>query len=353
MRLTPPLVTARGTWSERIGVGVSLHDGSGRPGRGEAWPLPGYSSDDVESCQRALTALAPTLLDELMSMDDPARLLDVVARAVPSESAARFALEAAALDRLGRKRELPVWRLLREVAGASTEAPSDVELAALLPSHDPAAAVAQARRHVAEGRRTFKLKLGPALPTPDQLATLEALRGEFAATIALRLDANASLGRSHLEESLQRLARYAPEFVEEPVDLAAIDPWLDAVLTSSSVPIAFDESLQRLREPALASALLAPYCDSVVLKPTTLGGFRGCLDLARRARAQGRAVVVSHTFEGPVGWLACVHLALALAPARAAGLWPRDEQCPAEWRGTFMRAGRLDAFERPGLGAEA
>jgi o-succinylbenzoate synthase len=351
LRLDPPLVNARGSWTERLGLAITLQDGSGTVGCGEASPLPGYSSDDVETSARALAALDRSLLTELTSQDDPAELLERVAQCLPEAlSAARFALESAALDRLGRARGVPVWRLLRPLIDAEPVVPREVELAALLPSDDPPAALGQARTFMAAGVRTFKLKLGPDVPTPAQLATLAALRAELGSVVAVRLDANASLDPARLAESLRQLARHRPELLEEPIDLAGDDAGLRAALRASPVPIAFDESL---RAPgSLERALSAPYADALVLKPTTLGGFRGCLALARRARAHGRGIVVSHTFEGAVGWAACAQLALALAPERAAGLWPRAEQCPEPGRSRLIQGGRLLPLEQPGLGVQ-
>ncbi len=264
--------------------------------------------------------------------------------------ALRFGLETAALDRLGQARQVPVWQLLRELTAAPS-APVAVELAALLPSHDAAHALAQAQPLVAAGVRCFKLKLGPGVPSPAQLATLVLLRGELPAGIALRLDANASLDPARLDESLRTLSAFAPELVEEPVDLAGCDAAAQEAMATGQVPIAFDESLRALT--SLDAALEQPWCDSVVLKPTTLGGFLRCSEIAARAVTRGRGVIISHTFEGAVGWVACAQLALALAPARAAGLWPQAAQCPPELAQRVLDGGRLLPFTEPGLGVAA
>jgi o-succinylbenzoate synthase len=352
--LEPPLVNARGSWAERVGVELSLEDGSGLRGKGEASPLPGYSTDDVDTSERALRAISPACLAEVVACDEPGEVLDLVARALPGERcAARFALETAALDRLGRRRGVPVWRLLRELAGVSPASSGErVRLAALLPSHDRRVAQAAARALLARGVRCFKLKVGPNVPSTAQLDTLNALRSELSDDVALRIDANASLDPAALAASLRELGQCSPEFLEEPIDLAQQGAALSSVLAAAALPIALDESLRALEPDALDVALDASYCDSVVLKPTTLGGFSRCLELARRAHARGLGLVVSHTFEGFVGWAACAQLALALAPARAQGLWPRAEQCPEPLRSRFIGGGELRALEQPGLGVE-
>jgi o-succinylbenzoate synthase len=348
LTLASPLVNARGRWSERRGLVLTLRDDRGRLGHGECSPLPGYSSDALDDAERALGSLARPLIDELTTLDDVGALLEAIARLVPSSlPALRFGLETAALDRLGRARGVPVWRLLGEVTGASP-APEGLGLAALLPGHDGTQALAQARELVATGVRCFKLKLGPSVPTPAQLATLEALRRELPAGVALRLDANASLDPARLAESLHALRAFAPELVEEPIDFAHCDDAVRRTLSAARTPIALDESLRSL--VSLDEVLAQSWCDSVVLKPTTLGGFLRCNELAQHAGARGRAVIVSHTFEGPVGWAACAQLALALAPARAAGLWPQPGQCPRELAERALSGGRLRPFLEPGLG---
>lgn len=338
--LDPPQANARGAWTKRLTLELSLAAGDGASGRGEAAPLPDYSPDRLEDCERLLAALDEARFDVLADAGAQA-LLDAAATAVPPElPAARFALETALLDRAGQRSGRPLWRVLSElIPGASDPAP--LALCALLPSADAVRALELARQHVGAGVRTFKLKVGPERIGLAQEATLEALRGELGADIALRLDANRSLGRQHLAQALERASRYAVEFLEEPI----ADPSPDA-LTDSPCPLALDESLQ-----ALAPEALEPWLARVrvlVLKPTALGGLGACIRLALRARARGCDAVVSHALEGPIGWAACAHLALALQGPRAAGLWPLAHQVSARPR---IDRGRLVPCAEAGLGA--
>jgi o-succinylbenzoate synthase len=346
--LDPPQSNARGRWTERRGLVLALRDDEGRVGHGECAPLPGYSVDELDDAATALAALPRALSGTLTALDDTHALLDAVAEAVPNRlPALRFALETAALDRLGRRRGVPLWQLLRELTGAQG-VPERVALAALLPSDDADRALRQARPLLAAGVRCFKLKLGPDIPTPAQLATLAALRRELPPSVALRLDANASLDPARLAMSLSALSEFSPELVEEPIDLTHIDAAARATLAAARTPIALDESL---RAPTSCAALLEQgWCDSVVLKPTTLGGFARCLELAARASAEGRGLIVSHTFEGPLGWTACAQLALALASPRAAGLWPQAGQCPPALAARLLHDGQLSPPMEPGLG---
>lgn len=342
--LEQPFVNARGAWTHRTSLELQLGDGAGALGHGEASPLPGYSPDDVDRCESALSKVMN--LGELTSTTTAEQVFQRVSGAVPDDvPAARFALETAALDRLGRGVERPLWSLLAaKVPGAllGSGAPSELALCAVLPSADITAALAAARLRSDAGVRAFKLKVGPAVLQPAQERTLEALREVFGDSVELRVDANRSLARTTLNETFERLARYRPSFVEEPIDAPRA-----AELEALPCGFALDESLATASEEDVRALLGASSCRAVMLKPTLLGGFARCIQLARLAASYSRASIVSHALEGPVGFAACLHLALALPAGVAHGLWPLPHQLRAEALGEL---GRVD-FARPGLGA--
>jgi L-alanine-DL-glutamate epimerase-like enolase superfamily enzyme len=293
--------------------------------------------------ERALGDITAVELERLLQLEQPAAVLAATIALVPSElPAARFALQTALLDRLGREQRRPLWSLLRELSGAPEPA-SEVPLCVLLSSVDPAAARREALQHFGLGVRSFKLKIGPERLQPAQAALLAGLRGEFGDRVSLRLDANQSLLRAELAETFEAVARYRPEFVEEPV--SAPEP---LELSRLSCGWALDESLQCIAAEQLLALSSLPGCRALVLKPTALGGFGRCLALAERARSCGQAVVVSHVFEGELGWLACAHLAIALGPGAAAGLWPMAVPGGSD----LVRSGQLQPPLGPGLGVE-
>lgn len=350
-RLDPPLRNARSVWSERTSLELGLSAANGLTGWGEAAPLPDYSRDGVDAAELALAGLPAARLRELVDVLDPGTLLDAAAALVPPQhSSARFALETALLDRAAQRSGRPLWSMLAELvhpsaAGRSTPQADtqSIALCALLPSDDPSTALALARRHLAAGVACFKLKIGPDQLSAEQAATLACLRAELGAGVQLRADANGSLDPARLQSSLEALAAHELEFLEEP--LAGVEP---ERLASSPCPLALDESLQRMPTPLLERWLAQPALRVLVLKPTALGGLGACLGLARAARERGREALVSHALEGPIGWAACAHLALALGGTRAAGLWALAHQAAAEPR---IERGRLVPSPQPGLGA--
>lgn len=349
-RLDVAAAGARGIWRERSGLLLRLTDASGRVGRGEASPLPGYSPDRVDACEAALRALKPSTLAELGP--DPAGLVARLARASsvisPALPAARHALETALLDLEAQRQGEPIWALLRRACPAARGVPSLLALAQVLDADGDDALLETATAALGRGIRTLKLKLGRR-PFEQEHALLTRLRREVGPAIELRMDVNGAWigAASHLE----RLAELRPELVEEGVPAPRL-----AELATSPVALAFDESLQDgAALDRIARSLGRARVAALVLKPMALGGVARCLELASWARARDIDVIVSHLYDGPVALAAAAHLALAVgSPERAAGLaphsglsaWPRLEV-------PFVTAAHVLCDATPGLGIAA
>jgi L-alanine-DL-glutamate epimerase-like enolase superfamily enzyme len=299
--LPRPIVTARGPWTSRESLVLTLRDRFGQVGRGEASPLPNYSRDDAAACRTAL-ANALGKLDvpppEEDAWDWLTRVLAPFEGSLADLPSARFALETALVDLGARRMGLSVAEWL---AGGRSLAPIArsglVDLASPELEED-------ARALVSREIRTLKAKMGarPLAHDLDALARLHAAVGE---EVTLRLDANGGFRRDP-RAALEALAPFAPELVEEPTDGEAL-----ASLGPCAVPWAADESLQDAR---VARALLeSSSCAAIVVKPA-LYGLRGARTLALAAAARGKRVIFTHLFDGPIAVAAACELALALAP---------------------------------------
>lgn len=347
LRLERPFSNANAAWHRRTILIAQLRDENGLEAYGEAAPLPGYSVDDIDGCERALRALEPTQLAELAACSTGRDVLDAVARLIPPDlPALRFALETAFLDRLGQIRREPVWRLLAMTRAAEAQS-ARVPVCAVLPHDDVDAARHEGRERWALGVRAFKLKIGPGTLDSTQERTLEWLRSTFGGEAELRLDANRSLDRAQLNATLQRLRAYRPEFVEEPLSNASLEE-----LADFSIGFALDESLQGAALQHVERLLSLPSCRAAVLKPTALGGLARCLVLARHASVHSVRVIVSHSLEGRVGFAGCVQLAAILPSSERAGLWPLAHQRPAPGTAGWRLDGAvLEPGSEPGLGS--
>lgn len=336
---------ARRAWSERAGLLVRLEDGSGLVGQGEAAPLPGYADDDLSATRAALEAWQGRVLDVPpagVKLDWLTAWREALPAGTPS---ATFALETALLDWIARREGLPLHRLLGRWMGRPGAPLAPVPLAALLPADDLEPLEA-AERALARGYSTLKLKLGRPGCFEDELAAARRLRERLGRDVCLRFDANGGFSELEAAARLADLAPLEPEFVEEPVARGA--PLPDA----PAVPLALDESLRDVGLTLTPELAASQRVIALVLKPGVLGGLLAALRLAQHARALGLAPVVSHAFEGPVGFAAACELALALAEtSHAAGLAPHAAL--DAWTAPLPAASagaRLVAHSAPGLG---
>jgi o-succinylbenzoate synthase len=344
-RLLNPARNARQQWIERQGLIVTLVDESGGRGHGEASPLPGYSPDTLRSCADALDNLDVTGLDVDPEAPLATQLAQCSATLPPHCPAARFALECAVADLVGRRTGRPLWALLDPNASAAQNDGAR-RLTTLVDAASPATVRDAVSAAVDRGVTSFKLKIGRPNAWALELGAIEVLRAAAGPSAALRLDANGSLPPQEAPQRLRKLAAFDPEFVEEPT----CNVWQVA---ESPVALALDESLHNptAAEQLESRSSWAPIT-TLVLKPMALGGISVCLEWARTARRLGLRVVLSHLLDGPIALGACSHLALVLnSPDIPTGLdhhaglhaWPRASV------GT-MTGGGLGWSTQPGLG---
>jgi L-Ala-D/L-Glu epimerase len=286
MRFVPyrvPLRTPIRGMVERAGFVVLVGEG-----RGEAAPLPGHGTEDLAACEEALRASAA----RVRPVDDVAGIAALLDGMPP---AARCGVELALLDDLGRRRGVPVARLL------DSDARTEVAVSALLSATEPAALAREARALVQEGFGTLKLKVAQA-PLDGDLARVAVVRDAVGPEVRIRVDANGGWDEATALQALRRLVRLDLELCEQPVlDLAA----MRRLRGATAVPIAADESLA---DPAMRAAAIAA-ADVLVLKPMVLGGLLPALLLARRSR---RPAIVTTSLDGVIARLGAAHLAAAI-----------------------------------------
>ncbi|BBF94055.1 enolase C-terminal domain-like protein [Blastochloris tepida] len=309
----------RGVPRPREAVRFSLLDRDGLTGRGEALPLPGFTPDSAEAAACALEAVAAraAAAGGLAVPETGAPAERIAAALAPFDAllapspSARFALECALLDILSRRAGLAAAAWL-----AKGQPLQCVPVSVLLP--DDETAIDAAAEAAARGHGVLKLKIAlPHRSPAEEDAHIAAVRAAIEAvrpgSVRLRLDANGALPASEVTARLAALARFGIEIVEEPCAGPAL-----LALPALPLPWAADESLA---DPMLAERLmnLPPSRGpaALVLKPALLGLCR-CLELAEAATARGLGLIVTHAFDGDLGFAA----ACALAAALPAAPWP-------------------------------
>ena len=282
---------ARGAWHERAAVVIGVRDDTGATGLGEAAPLPGMSSDSLADAERAANGLAAHVP---FAIDTPTHATGLADR-ITAAPAARFAIETALLAALAQRSRTSIAALWGRVPqGELRTAPVFADPAEL---RDPCDA------------RVVKIKAADPARVRDFARALPGVR--------LRVDANRAWPREHVVEILAGLRDLPIDYVEEPCEHAH-----ELLALDLPCRIALDESLIDLPRDELARALASPQLAALVLKPTLLGGFARCLQLASEAHRHGVAPIVSHALEGVIGFAACIELARAIGADVPVGLAP-------------------------------
>lgn len=291
-----PRASARGAGAERRALVVGVRGEDGTTGLGEAAPLPGTSIDELADAVQAVSELAARMP---LTLSTPGHA-SAIADRVTAAPAARFAIETALLSAYAQHAQTSIARLLVPMPHAELRS-------AIVVDDEDEAQIASAL-----GARVLKIKVGG-----DAAADIARVRSiaRRAPGALLRLDANRGWPAEEVDTILRALADLPIDYVEEPCADAH-------ELLSCDLPyrIALDESLVELDAAQLARALASPQLAALVLKPTLLGGFARCLDLATQAHRHGVAPVVTHALEGPIGTAACGELARAIGADVHVGL---------------------------------
>ncbi len=171
----------------------------------------------------------------------------------------------------------------------------------------------EAQQLLAEGYKTFKLKVGNA-PLAEDIATCNALTQVIADRAILRLDANKSWSLTQAFEFCNAIDFKVIEYIEEPLnDFSAVGEFYSETL----IPVAIDESLKKYSLKEIKSF---DGVEIVILKPTLLGGFEKITHLVEEAHAYGLQTILTSTFESGIGLRALANLAASYSKHTTVGL---------------------------------
>ncbi len=211
---------------------------NGHTGYGEAAPDEFYG-ENVETVLACIAKFAGNLGDDPFAIEDVLNNLEHIIRLNPS---AKAAVDMALYDLVGKMLGVPVYKLLglNPAHAAYTsftlgiDSPTNMAKKALLARDYP----------------ILKVKVG----TKNDIAVIEAIREVSSATI--RVDANAGWTPKEAIKTINALAPYNIEFVEQPVpprDLAG----LKLVRENVPLPIIADESCVTVEDiPLVAGCVI-------------------------------------------------------------------------------------------------
>ena len=325
-----PFVIARGGASEWTLVRVRLVDRDGVEGWGEAAPNRFYG-ETMETAVAALGKLAPVA--ERVLSADPFALEDLETEmnaALRLNGSVKAAISAAAHDLVGKRLDVPVYRLWGLDAAKAPLSSFTIGI--------PATERELVERvEEAEPYPVLKVKLGS-----DRDAEIIRAVRRAAPTKTLRVDANAAWTAKHALKMIDMLVEYGIEFVEQPLPAHDLDG-LAFVRERSALPIVADESCV----VATDVAKLAGIVDGINIKLAKCGGLREALRMIATARAHGMIVMCGCMIESSLGITAAAHFAPLLdhADFDGAALLADDP-----YEGATIERGQIRIPDAPGLG---
>lgn len=331
-------------------VRVTTIDGS--VGWGEASPDEAVTGETMDA---AVGALRGPIAEAVTGLDagDPGAVLVVLDAVAPSCPAARAAIDIATHDLAARRAGIPLWRWLvaslGTAAGVSLHAPT-LRVSRVVAMADPAEMAAVARRHVAAGFSTVKVKVGEPLHWERDVERVAAVRAAVGGGVGIKVDVNEGWRVPDIAvAALERMRPSSPLYVEQPIDRRDIDGLVEVRRRVPGVPIMADEAVRCVDDVRRVADLGA--ADLVNLKLMRLGGLSAAASAHAVASAAGIGVQIGTMIESSIASAAGLHVAAALAGVRFVEMGgplmlAEDVADVASW----YHGERVTVPDRPGLG---
>lgn len=327
LTLRTPFTIARSTQLKAHNVLVEVRDGD-HTGIGEAAPS-AYYGERRETVLAALPYLAEKLGNDPLLREDIAANLNATLH--HGNAAAKVAIDMALYDLAGKRLGVPVFRLL----GLN---PARTPITSFTIAIDTPEAMAERAREAAREYPILKIKLG----TPHDIEIVRAIREATNAT--LRVDANAAWSAKQAIQTINRLAEYDIEFVEQPVAASDLEG-LRLVRENVSLPIIADESCATLDD----IERVAGRVDGINIKLMKCGGLGNAIKMIHAARAHHLKVMLGCMIESSLAITAAAQISPLVDYADLDGaLLTSDDP----FDGVRVERGKLMLPNGPGLGVQ-
>ena len=170
------------------------------------------------------------------------------------------------------------------------------------------------------GYKCLKLKIG-ALDFDREIEILNSIRKRFTSDdLMLRVDANGAFTPEECEIKLKALATFNIHSIEQPIKSGNAEA-LRKICANSPIPVALDEELIGIYDPAKKSELIRFIQPQyLVLKPSLLGGFKTTqewIDVAEKNRVKWW---ITSALESNIGLSAIAQFAFKVQKGQYQGL---------------------------------
>ena len=284
LKLTTPFRISRGVQETSPNVIVEIIH-NGYKGYGEASPTE-YYGESPASVLACIDLFKNELGDDPFALEDILQRLDSIIGLNPS---AKAAVDMALHDLMGKMLGVPLYKLLGLNAAKTPSTSFTIGL-------DSPAQMAK-KALLAKNYPILKVKLG----TKNDLDIIKAIRDVTSAII--RVDANAAWTPKEAIKTINALAPYNIEFIEQPVPAHNLEG-LRLIHENVPVPILADESSITVDDiPRLAECV-----DGINIKLMKCGGLRHALKMIYVARVHNLSIMLGCMIESSLAITAAAHL---------------------------------------------
>ncbi len=300
-----PAGTSRGVYTERKSWMIELTDGQ-HTGIGECAPLPGLSCDDIPEYEKTLRALCDKFeqegqIDYNVMRPYPSMLFGLET-ALSSLNAQRSSLlrssgvqECRSEDKSFLSKELILFN------NAFTRGERGIPINGLVWMGSYEEMMKRIDEKISQGYRCVKLKIG-AIDFEQELDMVRSIRKRFSAKeLQIRLDANGGFSFDEALYKLELLSQYSIHSIEQPIK-AKQWAFMAELCRESPLPIAHDEELIGVNMPEMKRHVLNIIKPAYIeLKPSFLGGLKGCREWLDIARDIGIGSSITSALESNIG----------------------------------------------------
>jgi len=277
-----PFRLSTGVSTARRAYWIRLSDDEGW-GEGTIPPYYGIPDDEMTACWDAAAQ------SKIPFPDNPAEIASWIGDNGPAP--AKCALDLALHDRIAKKQNLPLYRLL----GLPKPVPLATAFTISITSPKEMAQIAAENAQYP----IIKLKLG----SDDDIARVAAVRAARP-DARIYVDANAGWSPEEAVRRVKALAPYDLEMIEQPVAKNDIEG-MGYVQAHTEIPIVADESVRSLAD---VEALATAGVKGINLKLMKVGGLIPALEMLRRGKELGQKIMLGCMSETSIGVTAMAHL---------------------------------------------
>lgn len=263
---------------------VRITTDEGKFGIGEASPLTHFTGET----QQGIIDTIKNQLSPLLMGEDPERIGWLIHKmdSLPRNPSSKTALDMALHDLVGKAIGIPVYKLL---GGLSKE---EIHLAGAVGTNNPEEAAKKAVKLVNEGFRVLKIKIG--FNPRDDVSIAKAVRDVVGDDIEIWFDANASYRPKMALKVINKIEKYEPFCIEQPVGPKEDLKGMAEVRNATIIPIMADESISTPLDALSIVGMGA--ADILAIKFVKCGGLFKAKRIAAIAETAGMACVMISTY---------------------------------------------------------